>query len=130
MTRAVGKGERVAIVGSREYPDLEAVRSYIRYLPSNVIIVTGGALGVDTIAEKTANYLGNQCEVYEADWNKHGRAAGPIRNKLIVDNCDRVVAFWDGKSPGTKNTIELARKAGKPVEVITAMTAPEAKGGR
>jgi hypothetical protein len=45
------------------------------------------------------------------DWDKHGKAAGFIRNQEIVDNCDFVVAFWDGASRGTKDTIDRARKA-------------------
>jgi hypothetical protein len=112
--------ERIAIVGSRGYSDLEAVRRYIRGLPKNVTILSGGAPGVDRAAEREARRLGLHVVIYRADWDKLGRGAGIVRNGTIVENCDRVVAFHDGVSRGTQNTIFRAQRAGKPVEVIRA----------
>ncbi len=59
-----------------------------------------------------------------ADWDRLGRKAGPIRNAQIVFNADRVVAFWDGKSRGTLNTVVQADRAGLPVELY------DSNGGR
>lgn len=112
--------ERIAIVGSRGYLDLEAVRRYIRGLPKDATIVSGGAPGVDRTAEREARRLGLRLVVYQAEWDRLGRGAGIVRNGTIVENCDRVVAFWDGVSRGTENTITRARRAGKPVEVMQA----------
>lgn len=118
--------ERIAIVGSRDYSDLEAVRKYIRGLPKDVTIISGGAPGVDRTAEREARKLGLALVIYKADWDRLGRGAGIIRNGTIVENCDRVVAFWDKESRGTENTIMRARRAGKPVEIIYAKpTGPE-----
>lgn len=110
--------ERVAIVGSRDYADLEGVRAYVRGLPRDTVIISGGARGVDQTAVEEAGRLGMAHEVYPADWSK-GRAAGFARNKIIVERCTSLVAFWDGKSAGTSHSIRLATAAGKPVTVFT-----------
>lgn len=110
--------ERVAIIGSRDWTDRKAVAWFVDSLPVYTIIVSGGARGVDGFAEIAARARGMRVVIYPADWQKHGKRAGFLRNATIVENCDRVVAFWDGESRGTKSTIDLARKAGKPVEVI------------
>lgn len=49
-----------------------------------------------------------QLNTFPADWNKHGRAAGPIRNEEMAQYADALIAFWDGKSRGTKSMISLA----------------------
>lgn len=56
--------------------------------------------------------------MHKAEWLKLGKGAGMVRNKLIVRDAEKVVAFWDGESPGTRSTVEMARKAGKPVEIV------------
>ena len=109
---------KVAIVGSREYPYLSKVRAYIQNLPIDTVIVSGGARGVDKCAEKVAESIGLQSEIYLADWHRYGKAAGMKRNQQIVEASDRVVAFWDGDNRGTKNTIDTAKKLGKGVTVI------------
>lgn len=111
-------GDVVAIVGSRDFPDLDAVRRYVCALPPGTVVVSGGARGVDRVAEDEARSRGLVVQVYPADWQKYGRRAGAVRNKLIVDRCTRVVAFWDGASPGTQITIRMAKAAGKPVEIV------------
>lgn len=122
-------GERVAIVGSRDWPDPERVRAYVRSLPPGTVVVSGGAKGVDTWAVDEACLCGLECHGCPAEWEAHGRAAGPIRNSVIVANCDRVVAFWYGDSRGTADTVRKARRAGKPVEVVT-MNANEVRRAR
>ena len=113
--------ERIAIVGSRFWPNERAVRNYIMALPEGTTVVSGAAKGVDSMAAKWARYYELavvEHPVTDAEWAKFGRRAGPLRNARIVADCDRVVAFWDGASPGTRSTIELARKAGKPVRIV------------
>ena len=56
-------------------------------------------------------------EVYKSDW-KLGRHAGVLRNKVIVDNSEAVIAFWNGRSKGTFSTIKHANKVGKSVTII------------
>ena len=124
-----------AIVGSRDYPLPDRVREYIRNLAIEVVpedkqvglrnkpvIVSGGAKGVDSIAEEEAHRLGLPVETYPAAWNRqpdgsYDRTAGFKRNQSIVDASDAVVAFWDGVSLGTRDTITRAYKARKPVTI-------------
>ena len=108
---------RIAIVGSRDYGDMTRVIDFVRSLDKLDVVVSGGARGVDTVAARTAQLCGLTVVEYPADWSL-GRHAGFVRNTQIVENCDRVVAFWDGVSHGTRDTIMRARKAGIPVEVI------------
>lgn len=111
---------KIAVVGSRDYPDLDHVVEYITHVfsPDNDILVSGRAAGVDSIAEMTANRLGIKKIIFPAEWSKFGRQAGFVRNKLIAQECDRLVAFWYRMSGGTGNTIHEAKKLGKEVLVI------------
>jgi NADPH:quinone reductase-like Zn-dependent oxidoreductase len=104
---------RVAIVGSRDFTALNMVVEYVNSLPNDTVVISGGAIGVDRAAEQAAKARGLKVVIYFADWNLHGKAAGQIRNKTIVNDCDTMVAFWDGVSTGTKGSIHLASKAGK-----------------
>lgn len=109
---------RIAVVGSRDYPDLDKVVAFVRSLPRDTVIITGGARGVDRLAELTAIGMHIQVVVHRADWTKNGRAAGPMRNAEIVDDCDELVAFWTGTSPGTLDSIRKAACAGKAVRIF------------
>jgi aspartate/methionine/tyrosine aminotransferase len=120
---------RVAIVGSRPSGDRhqdarvrESVRAYVRTLPADTVIVSGGASGVDTWAENAAIEYGLDVLIFKPDWKLHGKSAGMIRNAQIVEAADSVTAFWNGISAGTKNSIDRARKAGKPVLINPVVT--------
>lgn len=108
---------KVAIVGSRDFPVLHYVEDYIRELPPGTILVSGGARGPDSVARLIAPRCGFGSVTFFPDWNAYGRRAGFVRNALIVDFADRVVAFWDGKSRGTKHSIGHALRTGKPVSI-------------
>jgi hypothetical protein len=110
---------RVGIVGSRDYPNLDQVERYVMELPLYTTIVSGGARGVDRAAEASARRHGLELDVMKADWETHGRRAGLLRNAQLVDSVDLLVAFWDGKSPGTRNAIAHARNMVKPFVVVT-----------
>jgi hypothetical protein len=73
---------------------------------------------VDRTAEVTARKLSMQVCIHEAHWQHYGRSAGMIRNRLIVQGCDILVAFYDGQSKGTANSIGLARSLHKPLYII------------
>ena len=109
---------KVAIVGSRDYPDMDAVKRYVAELPEGTVVISGGAHGVDRIAETAARRRGLEVVSFPADWDAHGRSAGMIRNAKIAKECDRLVAFHWNDSKGTANTILRARNFGKEVEVI------------
>ena len=104
---------RVGIVGSRSFNDYWAVYHFIDKrldLEDITLIVSGGAEGVDTLAQKYAQENEIPILIYYPKWKKFDKAAGPIRNEKIVKMSDIVFAFWDGKSPGTRSSINLAKK--------------------
>ena len=107
---------RLAVVGSRDFLDYDYLkRSLLDTFPLEEVeeIVSGGARGADNLAERFAREHNIPVMVFPADWKRLGRKAGPIRNADIVRRADVIAAFWDGRSRGTKNSISLARKAGK-----------------
>lgn len=94
------------------------MEAYVRALPPGTVVVSGGAEGVDRWAEEAARERGFETLIFNADWEGLGRSAGPIRNEQIVAHSDRLVAFWDGRSRGTLNSIALASERGIPIEVF------------
>ena len=114
---------KIVIAGCRDYNNYEEAKTYIDLCISNIrngnkiIILSGGASGADKIGERYAKENGFEVEVYPADWGKYGKSAGPIRNKLMAENCDCVICFWDGKSRGTKSMIEYAKMFDKKLRV-------------
>lgn len=113
-------GKKVAVVGSRKYPDIKLVREFIRRLARrdpSATVVSGNAPGVDRTAEIEARAAGLDVVSLKADWDTHGKAAGFVRNGEIIQQCDVVAAFWDGGSRGTADTVGKAEIAGKPVSV-------------
>ena len=81
-------------------------------------IICGEAKGVDTLGKQYAVAHHIQVLSFPANWEKHGRGAGFIRNAEMLKHADTVVAFWDGKSKGTKHMIDISRKAGIAVHVV------------
>ena len=108
----------VAVVGTRTFANYALLAETLGGLAGPLAIVSGGAAGADALAERFARERGLPLAVFRADWRRHGRAAGPLRNAQIVAACDRLVAFWDGESPGTRDSIAKARAAGRPVTVV------------
>lgn len=109
---------KVAIVGSRNYGDLSKVREFVMGLPGDTIVVSGGAQGVDSVAERAARSRGLQVVIFAADWKQYGKKAGLRRNYDIVQEAEWIYAFWDGISTGTAHTIKVAREQGKEVTVF------------
>lgn len=109
---------RVAVVGSRDWPDPDKVFDIVSTLEPGTVLVSGGARGVDTWAEQAAKQLGLEVRIFPADWQTHGRSAGFRRNVTIVENADLVLAFMtNGQSRGTRHTVTVALDKGVPVEV-------------
>lgn len=108
---------KVAIIGSRNL----YVNNLNNYLPDNVTeIISGGARGIDTSAREYA--INNRIKLTEIlpDYKKYGRIAPLKRNDLIVEASDVVLAFWDGKSHGTKYVIDYCKKTNKPIRIFKA----------
>lgn len=110
---------RVLICGSRSALMEGAICLALARLPDGSVVIHGGANGPDSQAGACARRLGFEEIVEPADWKRYGRAAGPIRNQRMLDlhKPDKVLAFWDGTSAGTRDMIRRAKKAGIPVEV-------------
>lgn len=106
-----------AIIGGRDFDNYTYVKEVMSRYDDVTGIVSGGAKGADSLGAKYAFDNDLKLITHLPDWDKYGRGAGFVRNKLIIDDADFVVAFWDGKSKGTKNSIDLAKKQNKPIEV-------------
>lgn len=121
---------RIIIAGSRDFKDFylldkECIK-YINELKSlgyntkreNVGIISGGAKGADKLGEMFARKYKLGLKIFEANWEKHGKAAGMIRNKEMAkfasedEDLGVLIAFWNESSPGTRGMIEIAKKYG------------------
>lgn len=118
------KTVKVGIVGSRSITDEAYVFSvldfYLRRLleENEVIIISGGAVGTDTLAEKFAEQKGLKIEIYKPEYDKYPPKVAPIkRNQIIVDNSDYLIAITTGSS-GTASTIKMAEKKEIPIKII------------
>jgi len=112
---------KIAVVGSREgFTEDDVVNKLTLELEEmeDIMIISGGARGVDSWAEEFAIRNHINTTIFKPEWDKYGKGAGFIRNKLIVDNADKVIAFWDGQSKGTKYSIDYAKSKGKEVKII------------
>jgi predicted Rossmann fold nucleotide-binding protein DprA/Smf involved in DNA uptake len=109
---------RLAVIGLKEFTDYSKLRSILDSISGISVIVSGGAQGTDTLAKQYS--FQNKIEFLEfsPDYNKYGNKAKHIRDRLIVEHCDEVIAFWDGKCKGTKYTMDYAGQQGKPVKII------------
>jgi len=107
---------KLLIVGSRsikEY-DLE------KHIPKETtMIITGGADGIDTLAEKYADKKHISKLILRPQYELYGRFAPLKRNEKMLELCDMALVVWDGRSRGTKYTIDHANKIGKKVILIT-----------
>lgn len=111
----------LAIVGGRDFTNYNLLCKSVDNIIKNLnikAIVSGGAQGADTLGERYAKEHNLKPIILKPEWDKYGKYAGLERNKDIVDNADIVIAFWDNKSKGTKNTIERTRKANKRLYII------------
>ena len=114
---------RVLITGSRHWTDEQAIEAALLSATANrpgksITVVHGGASGADRLAGRLADEWGMNVEVHPAEWDKHGKAAGPIRNQKMVDlGADVCLAFPMRGSRGTKHCMEAAHRAGIPVHM-------------
>ena len=105
---------KVAVIGSRGL----TVNDLGKYLPEDTTeIVSGGAKGIDTCARNYASSHDLKLTEFLPEYNKYGRGAPLKRNLQIIEYADVVIAFWDGKSRGTKYVIDNCKKLGMQVDV-------------
>ena len=103
----------------RDFDDYEFFKRSIERLTAQyeyIRLISGHAKGADHFAEVYAAETGIPIQVFQADWKKYGRAAGPVRNREMLqyamEQTPVIAAFWDGKSKGTGNMLKQAKAAG------------------
>lgn len=106
---------RVLVCGGRDYNDYNRLDSLLTDMYDSgqiTVIINGGARGADSMSSKWALKNNVPLEIYEANWDEHGRAAGPIRNQEMLDEGepDLVIAFPGGN--GTRDMVSRANKKG------------------
>lgn len=110
---------KIAIVGGRDYADYKQLCNVLEpYKKYCNLEICGEAQGADTLGKEWAKQNNIKIKSFPANWDKHGKAAGHIRNKEMAEVADFVVAFWNGTSRGTKNMIDNCLKLNKHILVI------------
>lgn len=113
---------KIAIIGSRSFNDEvefnNALAKLLLDIETPLTVISGGATGTDALATKFAHKNGYPLIEYKPDWKKYGRGAGLVRNTQIITESDMVIAFWDGVSKGTMDSINKAKKMNKKVHII------------
>ncbi len=91
----------------------------ISHIPLNAsLLISGGACGVDTLAEQAARELCIPIQILRPDYRTHGRLAPLVRDDKIVQQADLVLAFWDGSSSGTAYTLRRCVDSHTPFRII------------
>lgn len=113
---------RVAVIGSRSAGP-EILDMILRALPAGCSeIVSGGATGVDSLARRAASRLHVRYTCLRPRYGKYGRSAPLVRNSEIVDRADIVLAFWDGRSRGTRQALGCCITRRKPFRIFLINT--------
>lgn len=108
----------VAVIGSRTFDNFALVESTLASISTISRVVSGGAKGADSLAQRYAEQNQIPVEIFKPDWKRFGRGAGIVRNREIIEAAEMVVAFWDGKSKGTESSIKMAQSKRIPVKIV------------
>jgi len=113
---------KVIIAGGRDFKDYNKLKDScdkILINQNNIEIVSGTANGADILGERYAQEKGYEVKKFPAKWDEYGKKAGYMRNQEMGEYADGLIAFWDGKSKGTKHMIDIATNKGLKVRVIS-----------
>lgn len=106
---------KLLIIGSRGILDFDISP----YIPDDTdLIISGGATGIDSIAEAYADSHRLSKLILRPQYAKYGRAAPLHRNEAMIDQADQVLIIWDGVSKGTQYSIQYAQKMQKKIMVL------------
>ena len=111
----------VIIAGSRGFNDYDLLCQKCDIFFSQkkpTMILCGEARGADTLGRRYAEEHNIMVDSYPAEWSRYGRSAGMLRNREMLKHADALVAFWDERSAGTKNMIDIAMEKGIPVRIV------------
>ena len=112
---------RLLVCGSRHLTGFKLVSDHIlKHCPDYTVMIHGGARGADSLAGMVAYQAGKEVEIFRANWQAHGRAAGLIRNQRMLDEGkpDMVIAFLAPDSRGTRDMIARAERANIPTAIV------------
>ena len=115
---------KIIIAGGRDFMDYNLLKEKTnkilqeKRVSHKIVIVSGCARGADTLGLRYASENAFDVEEYPADWDKYGKKAGYMRNVEMAENANALIAFWDGKSKGTKHMIDIATERNLPIRVI------------
>jgi hypothetical protein len=116
---------RLAVIGSRSFNDYKVAKAVLDDCHKNVgitSIVSGGAKGADSLGARWAHENEIELILYLPDWERFGKSAGFRRNSEIINDSDAVIAFWDGESKGTADSINKANEKGLDVFIYNYVT--------
>ena len=109
---------KVIIAGTRSIKDYKLVVDTIQRSGYDITeVVSGCATGVDWLGEQWARANNIPNKVMPDDWNRHGKGAGPMRNRQMAEYADAAIIIWDGESRGTRNMIENMIRRKKPYHI-------------
>ena len=110
---------KLAIVGSRRFNDYSLMKEVlIDQVDNIVLIVSGGAIGADTLAQRFAKDNGIDIHIYYPKYNLYGKKAPLERNERIAQRCEKMIAFAYPDSKGTRHVVSVTKGLGKEVVVI------------
>ena len=115
---------KIIIAGGRDFMDYNLLKEKANKILQEkkvihkIVIISGCARGADTLGLRYASENTFDVEEYPADWDKYGKKAGYLRNVEMAENANALIAFWDGKSKGTKHMIDIATERNLPIRVI------------
>ena len=111
---------KTIIAGSRGFEDYKFMSQALSKIEFEITeVVSGTARGADRLGERWAKDNGMPISKIPADWDHHSKAAGYIRNEEMAKCSDALVAFWDGKSKGTKHMIDIAKRYQLKVKIVS-----------
>lgn len=111
---------KVAIIGSRSINEYQWLLNAVEESGFRITeVVSGGAVGIDSLAERFAKESDLPFKLFPPDYEKHGKAAPHVRNSEIAKYCDAMIAVWDGNSAGSKSMMSKVTSLAKPVFVYT-----------
>lgn len=109
---------KVIVAGGRDFSDYKMLTKTLDHLKKPFEVVCGEAKGADSLGKRYANENELKVHSFPADWNTHGKSAGYKRNEQMAEFADACIAFWDGKSRGTKHMIDIATRKGLKLLVV------------
>ena len=112
---------KVIVAGGRDFNNYEVLKARLDTIlnkKAEIVLVSGGARGADSLGERYALERNLPCKIFPGNWELHGKSAGYKRNAEMAEYADALVAFWDGKSKGTGHMIDLAAKKRIQIRVV------------